>query len=240
MTILKRSLKMNDTLLLMLGILLSLGCAVTAHFFLRAGWREDYRRALLLKGTASLCFVLLGAVNRRLCPDDLFGLIIQMGLCLGFLGDELLAMRYIKPERHDAFFSQGAAVFALGHLLYITALFLQDRGLLPLSLPVLVLGIGASWLYQRAKKTDAAKLQLPATLYIALVVFMASVACAAAVRGFSVGLLLFAAGGICFAVSDNLLCTYCFGTARSRAVDRAVHITYYAAQLLIAWSLRFL
>ena len=230
---------MNDTLLLMLGVLLSLGCAVTAHFFLRAGWREDYRRALLLKGTASLCFVLLGAVNRRLCPDDLFGLIIQMGLCLGFLGDELLAMRYIKPERHDFFFSWGAAAFAAGHLMYLDALF-QHGSSLSLALPVFVLGVGASWLYQRLKKTNAGKLRFPSMLYIAMVVFMASVACAAAVRGFSVGLLLFAAGGICFAVSDNLLCAYCFGTAHSRAVDRVIHITYYAAQLLIAWSLRFL
>ena len=91
-----------------------------------------------------------------------------------------------------------------------------------------------------AEKVQAGKLQLPAVGYIALVVFMAAAACSAAVRGFSVGLLLFAAGGICFAVSDNLLCAYCFGTGRSRSVDRAVHISYYAAQLLIAWSLRFL
>ena len=95
-------------------------------------------------------------------------------------------------------------------------------------------------LFFRSKKVQAGKLQLPAVGYIALVVFMDAVACSAAVRGFSVGLLLFAAGGICFAVSDNLLCAYCFGTGRSRSVDRAVHISYYAAQLLIAWSLRFL
>lgn len=230
---------MNDTLLLMLGVLLSLGCAVTAHFFLRAGWREDYRRALLLKGLAGLYFVLLGAVNAFRCPDISFRIYVLAGLCFGLVGDELLALRFMKPERHDFFFSWGAAAFAAGHLMYLDALFRHGSSL-SLALPVFVLGVGASWLYQRLKKTDAGKLRFPSMLYIAMVVFMASVACAAAVRGFSVGLLLFAAGGICFAVSDNLLCTYCFGTARSRAVDRAVHITYYAAQLLIAWSLRFL
>ena len=231
---------MMETLLLTVGVLLSLGCAASGYFFLRAGWREDYRRALLLKGLAGLCFLGLGVGNFFLCPSKSFGALVLGGLCLGLAGDELLALRFIHKERHDGFFSLGAAAFALGHLLYIAALFLPDRELLPLSLPILAAGLGASWLYQRAKKTDAGRLRFPSMLSIALVVFMASVACAAAVRGFSVGLLLFAAGGICFAVSDNLLCAYCFGTARSRAVDRAVHISYYAAQLLIAWSLRFL
>ena len=230
---------MNENLFLLVAVELSLGCAFLACFFLLAGWRKDYRRAFLLKSSAGICFVLLGVLTRRFCQNELFGLFVLAGLCLGLLGDQLLAMRYMKPEQHDRFFSLGAAAFAFGHLLYIAALFRQGVAL-ALALPVFVLGVGASWLYQRVKKTDAGNLQLPSLLYIALVVFMASAACAAAVRGFSVGLLLFAAGGICFAVSDNLLCAYCFGTAHNRAVDRAVHISYYAAQLLIAWSLRFL
>lgn len=230
---------MEENLFLLIGALLSLGCAVSACFFLRAGWRKDHRKALLLKSTAGMCFVLLGLLNRGICQDMEFGLLVQLGLCLGCLGDLLLAVRFLKPEQHDRFFSQGAAAFALGHLLYIAAL-LRCGAALSLALPVFALGLGASMLFFRAEKVQAGKLQLPAVGYIALVVFMAAAACSAAVRGFSVGLLLFAAGGICFAVSDNLLCAYCFGTGRSRSVDRAVHISYYAAQLLIAWSLRFL
>lgn len=230
---------MKENLFLLVGVELSLGCAGLAWFFLLAGRREDYRRAFLLKSTASVCFVILGAMNRCFCQNEIFGLLVLMGLCLGYLGDQLLAGRFLKPEQHDRFFSQGAAAFALGHLLYIAALF-RHGGTLTLALPVFALGLGASLLFFRAKKVQAGKLQLPAIGYIALVVFMAAVACSAAVRGFSVGLLLFAAGGICFAVSDNLLCAYCFGTGHSLAVDRAVHVTYYAAQLLIAWSLRFL
>lgn len=231
---------MKETVFLILGGLLIIGCAVAAHFFLLAGWREDYRRAFWLKGLAGLCFIALGAMNFFLCPDRGFGGLVLGGLCLGLVGDELLALRFIHTPQHDRFFSAGAAAFAVGHLLYIAALFRRDGGALPLSLLVFALGFGVSMLFFRAKRVQAGKLQPPAVGYIALVVFMGSVACAAALRGFSVGLLLFAAGGICFSVSDNLLCAYCFGTAHSQAVDRAVHISYYAAQLFIAWSLRFL
>ena len=51
------------------------------------------------------------------------------------------------------------------------------------------------------------------------------------------GLLLFALGGICFGVSDNVLLAYCYGNSRTWNKNILVHVTYYAAQLLIAWSI---
>ena len=151
---------MRENLLLFTGVLLSLGCAVSGSLFLRAGWREDYRQAFLRKGLAGLYFVLLGAANAFLCPDISFRIYVLAGLCFGLVGDELLAMRFIKPERHDYFFSRGASAFAFGHLLYIAALFHHGSSL-PLALPVFVLGFGASMLYFRVKKVQAGKLQLP-------------------------------------------------------------------------------
>ena len=73
-------------------------------------------------------------------------------------------------------------------------------------------------------------------MYIALVVFMGATACAAAARSFSVGTLMFAAAGVCFSVSDCILCVYCYGSKKTDGMNIAVHVTYYAAQLLIAWS----
>ena len=236
---------MKETVFLIMGVLLSLSCAVSGRFFLRAGRREEYGKAFLLKGLTGLCFVVLGALNFVLCTDRIFGVRVLCGLCLGLLGDQLLALRFVYREKHDQFFSLGAAVFAVGHGLYLAALFGHDKGVLPAALPFLAAGLLASWLYQRAKKTDAGNLQLPACLYIALVVLASGVLMALVAFGgeeklLRLTLLLFAAGGICFSVSDNLLCAYCFGSARSNAVDRAVHVSYYAAQLFIAWSLRFL
>ena len=52
--------------------------------------------------------------------------------------------------------------------------------------------------------------------------------------------LVLALGGICFLVSDNLLCAFSFGHLRSTFVDRLLHITYLAAQLCIGLSIFFL
>ena len=52
--------------------------------------------------------------------------------------------------------------------------------------------------------------------------------------------LLFAAGGVLFIISDNILCAYSFGSERRFGANIGIHATYYAAQLLIAWSVFFM
>ena len=126
---------MKETVFLIMGVLLSLSCAVSGRFFLRAGRREEYGKAFLLKGLTGLCFVVLGALNFVLCTDRIFGVRVLCGLCLGLLGDQLLALRFVYREKHDQFFSLGAAVFAVGHGLYLAALFGHDKGVLPAALP---------------------------------------------------------------------------------------------------------
>ena len=51
---------------------------------------------------------------------------------------------------------------------------------------------------------------------------------------------LFAAGGVLFIISDNILCAYSFGSERRFGANIGIHATYYAAQLLIAWSVFFM
>lgn len=231
---------MTHKLLFAVGVLLSLDCALFGYLFLKAAVNKEYKKAFWLKGIAGLFFVLLGVLNFALCADKNFAIPVLWGLVFGLLGDQLLAMRFINRDRHDMFFVSGAAAFAVGHGLYIAALFGQDRGAIRLALPIFAVGLLASALYARFKKTNAGKLQSGVIAYIAIVVFMTAVACSAAARHFSAGLLLFAAGGISFSVSDNLLCAYSFGNDKRVSMNRAVHVSYYAAQLLIAWSIRFL
>ncbi len=45
------------------------------------------------------------------------------------------------------------------------------------------------------------------------------------------------AAGLCFSVSDCILCVYCYGSRRTDGMNAAIHATYYAAQMLIAWSI---
>ena len=218
--------------------LFSLGCVGFGHLYMRATRRKDYKTAFWRKGLAGLCFIGAGVCLALRCADGRFAALVVAGLCVGLLGDQLLALRFeYCKDKHDLVFALGAAAFSLGHVCYLLALYGRDAHLLRPSLPLLVLGMALSALYAKLRHIDPGKFRPAGVVYIGLVVFMAATACALAARSFSAGALLFAVGGVIFAVSDNLLCARSFGGARSEPVNSAIHITYYAAQLLFAWSL---
>jgi len=222
------------------AVLLSLGCVLCGHWYMNATRAKDYKSAFPRKGLAGLCFVAAGLCLLPLCPDRGFARLVVAGLCFGLLGDQLLALRFLTGKRHDLMFALGALAFSVGHVWYLLALCGRGVGLLRPSLPFLVAGLAAAALYARLRRIDPGKFRCAALVYIALVVSMAAAACALAARRFSAGALLFAVGGVCFAVSDNLLLARSFGGVRTEGINSAIHISYYAAQLLIAWSLAFL
>lgn len=228
---------MHDTVTVICALALTVGCAAFGRSFLMACRRNEYDRAFWLKGAAGLCFAVLGLLMARRAPDPDYARRVCIGLFLGLVGDELLAMRFLRPARHDEYFSAGATAFAAGHVLYIWALIALSGVRLIAALPVFIVGYAAALVCGWRGKVNAGKLTLCAMVYIALVVFMGATACAAAARSFSVGTLMFAAAGVCFSVSDCILCVYCYGSRRTNGMNAAIHATYYAAQLLIAWSI---
>lgn len=217
-----------------------LGCAVCQRHFLRASREQDYRAAFFFKGAAGLCFVAVGALAATECNSGAFAWRTVAGLLLGLLGDQLLAMRFLRPKQHDMFFALGGVAFALGHATYIAAVLSLGPFSLGIAGAVFLAGLVLSALYSLLRRPDAGRLQLPGMLYIALVVVMCAIACASAAAKPDAGRIMFALGADCFVVSDNILCAYSFGNKRENYMNSALHIAYYAAQLLIGLSMAFI
>ena len=222
-----------------LPVLLTIGCVVLDHLFLAEMERGNHPKAVRLKGLASLCFVLTGLWFAILAGGGRHHLLIGFGLVLGLIGDVLLAMRFEYPEKHDLYFLIGAISFALGHVLYIAAMLgVNGKAWLP-GLPFWVGLLAIAGVSALRCKADAGKMQIPGYGYIALVAGMGAIACGLAVKAPCAATVLFAVGGVLFVISDTILSCHCFGTAKDPVYNRWVHYTYYAAQLLIAWSLAF-
>ena len=83
-------------------------------------------------------------------------------------------------------------------------------------------------------------MQVPGMIYMAVVAFMGALAVSVAIHAPGVSTLLFAIGGVLFIISDNILCAYSFGSERRFGANIGIHATYYAAQMLIAWSIFFM
>ena len=215
-------------------------CIAFAQAFLRAYKEEAFGRAFWLKGCAALFFVALGVLHAIAVGKTPYSRLLIIALSLGLCGDQLLALRFLVPQKfHDLMFAAGAGAFAVGHFFYMKALY--DLGTISLItlIPIFLIGMTVANIYGKKHSSNAGPLQIPAVLYMVLVIFMGSVAVSAFLGVPSIGLLLFAIGGVCFGVSDNILFAHCFGKNPTWSMNVWVHVTYYAAQLLIAWSILF-
>jgi len=219
---------------------MSLFCIAFAQLFMQAYKAQNFRRAFWLKGSAALSFVTLGILLAPFCPTPGYARLVVIGLALGLCGDQLLALRFLVPKFHDLMFAAGAGAFGAGHFFYMKALYDLGGIRLGVLIPVFLIGVAIANLYGRNHGSDAGPLQPAGLAYMVLVVFMGSVSLSAFLGSPSIGLALFAVGGICFGVSDNILFAYAFGQKAQWRMNVWVHVTYYAAQLLIAWSILLL
>lgn len=211
-----------------------------AHRFLIFSGRKNYWKAFIFKGFSGLCFIAAGITTFYLCPDKNFAVLILTGLTLGLAGDQFLALRFIYSRKSTAFFTVGGGAFAAGHMLYIIAL-LQNHGpLLKAAIPIGLAGLAASVTYARIRNVNAGPMQTPLMIYRILLSTMLAAAWGTVFRHLSPGQLLFAAGSLLFLISDNILFAFYFGTRQTSGMNRAIHGTYYAAQLSIALSMGLL
>lgn len=192
---------------------------------LTAETRRRPRAILLTKSAASLCFVLLGLVLSR--STSAFDRWIVVGLCCAALGDVCLALPGARA------FQSGVLAFLAGHIAYVVAAdaALGPRTLPPVALSVLVpSALAYAWLYPHL-----GPMRLSVTLYVLVISVMVAYAIGAGFVAPHPSRLFFA-GAILFYASD-------LSVARDRFVkDSLINRlwglpAYYAAQLLIAWSM---
>jgi len=211
-------------------------CLILAGTFIWQEKEEKYVNAVILKGTASLCFVILGFLNgngsgtaRLLC----------YGLAVGAIADVLLNLRYVFAEKGKLVFLIGILVFLSGHLLYLAAI-------VPLaSAPVVCVLAGAvlsalllKWIFGRIEAQMAFKIF--GIFYIGAIVIMNSFALSNLFTMPSSFTGIFFAGALLFLISDIVLILNTFGP-ESRFSLRITNLTlYYIGQILIAVSLLFL
>ena len=210
-------------------------CLALAALFLREESRERYVPAVVLKGLASLCFVVLGLLCSPGTP--LAGRVI-VGLVLGCAADVLLNLRWVFREKGQPIFLVGILVFLAGHILCLAAVWpLNAKPLLCLAAAVVLTALLMLWIFKQITAKPAFKIF--GVFYIGAIMLLNCVAVGNLLSAPGAFTGLFAAGAVFFLVSDIVLILNTFG-AETRQSLRVTNIAlYYAGQLLIALSLRF-
>lgn len=223
-------------MLIALIVVLALSCLFCGVRFIKAMEADDQEKATVLKGLTTICCILIALIAYFMTSLPNFVLLVILGLIFGFLGDELLALRFVYTKKFNAFFLSGALAFLIGHIFYLIALY----GLAPkawmISVPLTLAALAAEFINSKKHSLDMGKLFLPLGFYAAVVCFMGCSAVGVCVFHFNFGTLLFAVAGLCFIASDSILSVQCFSDRPTNMKNRVLHIFYWAAQLLIALS----
>lgn len=223
--------------LFIIGFVLMIACAFLATEFLRAFYHKRFKRALLFKGLASCCFVVLGAYSFASSEFSVPRLLIFIGLCWGIIGDEIIALCQIFPKNDTAYFIGGGAFFIVGHVLYIVAV-LMFRGVDAVALVASAVLIALLCLvYERSRKYLIGEMKASLLLYIGVVIFFTAVGAGSVFKEGTLSAVLFTLGGVLFTISDNVLFAFKFGSRPKYRQNVILHVAYYLAQFMIAFSI---
>ena len=210
-------------------------CLVLAGLFLYVENQGKYVAAVVLKGLASLCFVILGLLASTGTHMEK---LIVTGLVLGCVADVMLNLRWVFKEKGQLIFLGGILVFLSGHLFYLAAILPMCASKLAcILIGVVLTALLMVWIFKRITAKKAFKIF--GVFYIGAIMILNCVAVGNLISAPSAFTGIFAAGAVLFLISDIVLILNTFGT-ESKISLRITNIgLYYIGQLLIALSLMY-
>lgn len=228
-------------------ILMSIG-GLSLTWFLFEKVKAYSIKAVCIKAVTSLLFIALGFYGFYLSKLNYLPFFICFGLICGLAGDIFLDLKYVFKENDFGYTLAGFIAFGVGHICYITGMFLEfyrNQSALYIIVPLcvgLLIGI-CTILTEKILKTNYGKLKWPALGYAILLFSMVATAFSVwMMTGFNnKGLMLIFIGGVLFAVSDLILNMTYFAEGHEKPFDIISNsIAYYVAQFLIALAILFL
>ncbi|MBR3168801.1 MAG: hypothetical protein IKF18_09050 [Erysipelotrichaceae bacterium] len=224
------NLKVLLTVLVFIGFVLQI-------LFIKVEHEEKYVLADILKGSASLMFVIIGYLAYTRVNNP-FNKPFFYGLIFGMIGDILLNLRFVFKKNGQKIFLVGILAFLIGHILYLLALLPQAR---------------APWLYYFAAAGALAAAGLliyifktmdvkPAfkifgVFYLGAVFIMSAIAIGIAIFIPNTRSLVYAIGAVLFTASDVVLIFNTFSGVTKFSMRITNLLLYYMGQILIAVSL---
>lgn len=210
-------------------------CLILAGAFLWKEKQESYVRAVILKGLASLCFVVLGLMCS---PGTPMARLIVIGLVLGCVADVMLNLRWVFKEKGQLIFLVGILIFLSGHIFYLAAVLpMCTHRLLCILIGTVLTVLLMVWIFGRITAKKAFKIF--GVFYIGAIMILNCVAVGNLIAAPSFFTGIFAAGALFFLISDIVLILNTFGSASKMSLRVANIGLYYIGQLLIALSLLF-
>ena len=214
-------------------------CLIIMSVFIYYEHKEKYVLAVILKGLASLCFVLFGVLCSIQALNMQFAKMVKIGLLLGLIADIMLNLRFVFKKNGKLVFLVGILVFLAGHVLYLCALIPgYSYALVTALVGIIVSALVLKWIFTQIEAEKAFKIF--GVFYIGVIVIMNAFALRNFILDSQMSNLIFLIGAISFLFSDIVLILNTFGKETKFSLRITNLSLYYVGQLLIAFSLSLL
>ena len=134
-------------------------CLAIMSVFIYYEHKEKYVLAVILKGLASLCFVLFGILCSIQALNMNFTKMVKYGLILGLIADIMLNLRFVFKKNGKLVFLVGILVFLAGHVMYLCALIPgYSYALVALIGGIIVSALVLKWIFTQIEAEKAFKI----------------------------------------------------------------------------------
>jgi hypothetical protein len=223
-----------------------LGFAILmAILYIVVEMNRDPLTAMMAKALASLSFIMLGVFAFSENSGVLHPMVpwVLIGLTSGLIGDLVLALRPLRPLVEDKkIIVFGIIFFSLGHFSYLLGLSeipFMELSWLSFLIGIIVSGVVIYMSY--LLKFEMGKARIPAYVYAFLIFTMIGQSVIFYLSNTEqMFFLLFMIGALLFGLSDLILAPIYFQKQNKKLLIALNLMTYYGAQILIAYSLFFL
>lgn len=216
--------------------------------FIGVEHQEKYVPAVILKGSASVMFVLVGilaytellskfnVVSYLTDADESFGCKILAGLIFGLLGDVCLNLRFVFKKNGQKIFLVGIFFFLVGHILYLVALVPRSENFLICAIIGAVLAAGLLIYFFKTMEVKLS-FKIFGIVYLGAVIIMTTTAIGIMIStGFAGCAVMYAIGAVLFTASDIVLIFNTFSGVTKFPLRITNLSLYYLGQLLIGFS----
>jgi uncharacterized membrane protein YhhN len=215
---------------------------ILAGVYILTEIKSEPLKAFAVKGLASFGFISLFIVsvyeNNAYQTNSIIVCFFALGMVAGLMGDLYLALRPLRPksENHQIIL-YGTICFAIGHLFYYLALLNYGTFSIWGIIISLIITI-ATFMISKLMKLNWGASKYPSIVYSFMLFLVAgqSFINAVHVNFISFSLIVFL-GALLFGISDLVLAQIYFKDCKRKGFIVLNLSLYYAAQILLAFSL---
>ncbi len=239
-----------------LFVALSVAYVVCVIAFLVVRVKKTDFKAVMLKATSSLFFVIIACVALAIKPENFkYGIFLLIGMFFCVIGDIWLDLKYVHKEYDEPYTFTGIASFMVSHIFYVVGILLAYPEYIPWQIALAIFSALSVSVIERliSKKTGFEYGKLKGLTFVYSIVIMLTVTFALnAVNAFGwlpvlagntmpeimPKFLCMNMGTVIFALSDLSLSIAFFRKGGNTKLNVVViHVTYYIAQYLLALSI---